>query len=126
MNKQQAHDLMPLIQAFIDDVPLECRKVGEETWHDVLSPTFNIEQYQYRIKPSPKYRPFKDENECRQVMLKQVAFGYVTKRNQYYNIAYFSYRGVTLSVGTELIDFSYEDMLEFTFLDGIPFGIKNF
>lgn len=125
MNKQQAHNLMSLIQAFTEDVPLEYRKLGEETWYDVISPTFDIEHYQYRIKPKPEYRPFKDEKECRQEMLKHTAFGYVTTRNQYYSIAYFNYRGTTLSVGRELIDFSYKDMLEFTFLDGTPFGIKE-
>lgn len=126
MNKQQAHNLMSLIQAFTKDIPLEYRKLGEETWHDAISPTFNMEHYQYRIKPKPEYRPFKDENECHQEMLKHTAFGYVTTRNQYYSIAYFNYRGATLSVGKELIDFSYEEMLEFTFLDGTPFGIKDF
>lgn len=125
MNKQQAHDLMSFIQAFTEDVPLEYRRLGEETWHNVVSPTFNTDLYQYRIKPKPEYRPFKDENECRQEMLKHTAFGYVTTRNQYYNITYFNYRGTTLSVGKELIYFSYEEMLEFTFLDGTPFGIKE-
>lgn len=115
MNKQQAHNLMSFIQAFIEDVPLEYRRLGEETWYNVVSPTFDIEHYQYRIKPKPEYRPFKDENECRQEMLKHTAFGYVTARNQYYNIAYFNYKGTTLSVEKELIDFSYEDRLEFTF-----------
>lgn len=34
----------------------------------------------YRIKPEPKYRPFKDAEECWQEMLKHEPFGYTYDR----------------------------------------------
>lgn len=126
MNREKTAECIKIMQAFVDGKQIEFKDCMGH-WSEAKNPLWDWDSgAMYRIKPKPEYRPFKDENECRQEMLKHTAFGYVTTRNQYYSIAYFNYRGATLSVGKELIDFSYEEMLEFTFLDGTPFGIKDF
>ena len=83
---------------------------------------------EYRIKPAPKYRPFKDAKECWQEMLKHQPFGWT--RDKDYDI----YDMVTRVTDSGILfsgsyfneiatyDFSYDRV---TFADGTPFGIKE-
>ena len=84
---------------------------------------------EYRIKPEPKYRPFKDAEECWNEMQKHQPFGWI--RNK------FNPNGV---IGTIIfldnrkefrifLDFGegkrpIDMMNSFIFSDGTPFGIK--
>lgn len=57
MNRQQANDLLPIIQAFIDGKEIQYRTTdieewdGFEDWEVTHNPTFNTHLYEYRIKP---------------------------------------------------------------------------
>ena len=57
MNRQQAKDLLPIIQAFIDGKEIQYRTTdieerdGFEDWEVTHNPTFNTHLYEYRIKP---------------------------------------------------------------------------
>lgn len=77
----------------------------------------------YRIKPEPKYRPFKDAKECWAEMLKHQPFGWV-KSTLFKDLALVQ-RVTTLyvEINRDIID--YKDTLEkFTFADCTPFGVK--
>ena len=72
--------------------------------------------FRYRIKPEPKYRPFKNQEECWNEMLKHQPFGW-TKL-----IGETGYSLIT-DVDNDLL---YSDAFkECTFADGTPFGIKE-
>ena len=105
---------------------------SDGTWEDIKIETLNhlYEYYKYRIKQEPKYRPFKNKEECWQEMIKHQPFGWVFSKNKeaitfvyYISINYIRVNdGYTLNGWT----FDYEEMFDkYTFADGTPFGIKE-
>lgn len=80
----------------------------------------NIE---YRIKPEPEYRPFKDAEECWLEMKKHQPFGWVKSKDaQYFSCNSF---GKYIAIGWENIPRTYEEAFNaYTFADGVPFGVK--
>ena len=75
MDRNQAKQLLPIIQAFAEGKEIECRV--EDKWHKVLEICNETNPQDYRIKPEPKYRPFKDAKECWQEMQKHQPFGWI-------------------------------------------------
>lgn len=51
MNKQNAKDYLPLVQALIDGKTLQHRVDGGETWVDLAETSFTYYPDAYRIKP---------------------------------------------------------------------------
>lgn len=79
----------------------------------------------FRIKPEPKYRPFKNAEECWQEMQKHQPFGYTY---DWFNnirdcITKVATTGVSYDSPTVVI--SFEEVFDrFVFADGVPFGVK--
>ena len=106
---------------------------GEWTDVKINELTCISENISFRIKPAPKYRPFKTKEECWSEMLKHQPFGWVIGGKDYenfYHIEYvyscnpYNYHRVKLSQND--MSFNYEHMFrDFTFIDGSPFGIKD-
>lgn len=109
MNRNQAKEILPIIQHLYNK------------WEDIeeLTSDLIINPELYRIKPEPKYRPFKDEEECWEEMQKHQPFGWVKSKDEDEGIYYSIY--VTIS-DTNLFE---NDFRKFTFADGTPFGIKE-
>ena len=124
MNRNQAKDLMTIIQAFAEGKAIEsrCIKGNKSLWYDDEDPSFD-DDFEYRIKSEPKYRPFKDAEECWQEMQKHNPFGWV-KSALFKDLALV--KRVTTSyveINRDIID--YKDALEkFTFADDNNFGVK--
>lgn len=113
----------------------------DKDWVDVDNPSWNFQDYFYKVKPTPKYRPYKDFDEFIQdwtniktqwhkvshplggVWLKSIS---ENDTDTIYMIA-----GMANVAGTPHIymhDFwiSLEDAFNtFTYIDGTPFGIKD-
>ena len=132
MNRQQAKELPPIIQAFAEGKTIERKGIldNESKWCEVLLPTFNAAISNYRIKPESKYRPFIDNKECWNEMLKHQPFGWVrtmNAENDYYIIDGVFYSEnldcPVISMAGESYD--YKEMLDiYLFADGTPFGTK--
>ena len=62
MNRKEAAELLPIIQAFAEGRDIEYRTKGfNENWKKVTQiPALSFKSFEYRIKPEPIYRPFKD------------------------------------------------------------------
>ena len=109
--------------------------ISSGEWKDVKinELTCISENISFRIKPEPKYRSFKTKEECWSEMLKHQPFGWVIGGKDYenfYHIEYvyscnpYNYHRVKLSQND--MSFNYEHMFrDFTFIDGLPFGIKD-
>ena len=124
MNRNQAKEFYPIMQAFAEGKAIEsrCIKGDKSLWYDDEDPSFD-DDLEYRIKPEPKYRPFKDAEECWQEMLKHKPFGWV--KSTLFKDLDLVQRVTTLyvEINREIID--YKDALEkFTFSDGTSFGVK--
>ena len=124
MNRKEAKELMPIIQAFAEGKAIEsrCIKVDKSLWYDDEDPSFDND-LEYRIKPEINYISFKNAEECWQEMQKHQPFGWV-KSTLFKDFALVK-RVTTLyvEINRDIID--YKDSLEkFTFADGTPFGVK--
>ena len=125
MNRKEAKELMPIIQAFAEGKAIEsrCIKGDKSLWYDDEDPSFD-DDLEYRIKPEPTYRPFKDAEECWLEMQKHQPFGWVKWNDVRYNIYEVSSISVCLINGNcENMDFAYAYQ-KLTFDDGLPFGVK--
>ena len=133
MDRNQAKEFYPILQAFAEGKVIECRtKPSAIEGTDVPNDWTEMKEIEfwnnteYRIKPEPKYRPFKNAEECWQEMLKHQPFGWVKCRGRYFSIVsvddFYAYLSDTYSSAILLSSKnSYKDN---TFADGTPFGVK--
>ena len=77
MTREEAKNLLPIIQAFAEGKTIQLFTNG--IWEGAENPSFE-ELSRYRIKPEPKYRPFKSQEECWTEMLKHQPFGWVKSK----------------------------------------------
>lgn len=140
MTREEAKEFYPFLQAFAEGKIIETRRkptadnngVTKDGWFEFndwtemkeLEYWVNVE---YRIKPEPKYRPFKDAEECWQEMLKHQPFGVVKDK---YFANYQTHRAFTCLVTNGCHFRGYEDetfescFKNLLFADGLPFGVK--
>lgn len=123
MNRNQAKELLPFIQAFAEGKAIQ--QTDGYDWYDLDDPDFMASGSSYRIKPEPKYRPFKDAEECWEEMLKHQPFGWLKyKKYPYFALITTIHSGNTVSLnGKEGWDFLHI-MNDYVFADNIPFGVK--
>ena len=125
MTRKNAKELLPIIQAFAEGKTIQYYDtlIDIADWEDCENPDFDNLTYEFRIKPEPTYRPFKDAEECWQEMQKHQPFGWV-KSTLFKDLALVK-RVTTLyvEINRDIID--YKDALEkFTFADDTNFGVK--
>lgn len=126
MDRNQAKEFYPFLRAFAEGKIIETRRkptadnngVTKDGWFEFNDWTEMKEleywvNVDYRIKPEPKYRPFKDAKECWAEMQKHQPFGWVKYADKY------------ISISSIDSNNDYEtDFDDYTFADGTPFGVK--
>lgn len=126
MDRNQAKELLPIIKAFAEGKVIQSRhiKSGSSLWYEVETPNFDNNDFEYRIKPEPEYRPFEDTEECWQEMQKHQPFGWVRAKEDK------SLSLITLMISERDIFINgiggsdmYDLMEKYTFADGAVFGI---
>ena len=133
MTREEAKELMPIIQAFAEGKIIECRTKpsslkGFDTpngWAEMKDIVF-WNNTEYRIKPEQKYRPFANAEECWQEMLKHQPFGWLKGDKCFYNIVSVSNIDVSMAnVSGDIITLDFSEVMEDnTFADGTRFGVK--
>ena len=124
MNRQQAKELLPIIKAFAEGKTIEIRTNSISKWIETTTPKFDL-LHEYRIKPEPKYRPFKNQNECWEEMQKHKPIGWIKNIMGIYNIIHVQEDTITTHNGTSNVTFSFKSAFNMKFADGTPFGIKE-
>lgn len=131
--KGEIQRLLPIFQAMADGSIIQFAANGND-WIDIdgeeeglfLDTLMDNQQY-YRIKPEPKYRPFKNAEECWKEMQKHQPFGVVKDK---YFANYQTHRAFTCLVTNGCHFRGYEDetfensFKNLLFADGTPFGVK--
>lgn len=59
MNREEAKALLPVIQAYIDGRQMQA-SYEDGPWEDIAEPSFNFHIAQYRPKPEPEWRAWKE------------------------------------------------------------------
>ena len=126
MTKEEVKELLPIMQAFAEGDEIQYRNNYNE-WIDVKTGEglcFTRPSSCYRIKPEPKYSPFKSQEECWQEMLNHQPFGWIKAPNgELFCIDKVFDEGVVYKHST----CRFEEYLDgnYTFADGTPFGIRE-
>ena len=130
MTREKAKKLMPVIQAWIEGKEIQYRNHHGE-WIDIKGNegvSFVNSSSDYRIKPEPKYRPFKNQEECWNEMLKHQPFSSLkSKDNEYFCLIGSVNKDDTITLAIEPnTDYAYHYIFEhYIFSDGTPFGVKG-
>ena len=130
MVREEVREMLPIIQAFAEGKPIEFRGINK--WEPINNLSLTDNPKYYRIKPEPKYRPFKTQEECWNEMLKHQPFGFVVSKDS------IDYSGICRvfkdEKGISRITFTsnpYSDwdmdiaFDRINFADGTPFGIRE-
>lgn len=133
MDRNQAKEFYPIMQAFAEGKVIECRTKPSAVkgtsvpndWTEMKE----IEYWnntEYRIKPEVKFRPFANVEECWTEMKKHQPFGWVSGDNLFYNIVSVSNIDVSMAnVSGDIVILNFSDVMEdYTFADGATFGVK--
>ena len=129
MTRKEAKEFFPIMQAFAKGEAIECRTKpsavkGSDIPNDWTEMT-EIEFWnntEYRIKPEPKCRPFKDEKECWAEMQKHQPFGWVKTKDKGIRLCI---SGLNQKSTFTQVRYKYDEAFdEFIFADSTPFGVK--
>ena len=121
MNRKEIKKILPVIQAFAEGKEIQVK--GGNNWRTSEDLNFDLSPEEYRIKPEPKYRPFRTQEECWQEMHKHPNFGWVT--DGYYKST-ISVKSDSIVVTISSLEYDFgKAYIHFTFADGTPFGIKE-
>lgn len=130
--KCEVQKLFPILEAIKEGKTIQFK--DSDGWRDINGDdegfylnTLVEETDKYRIKPEPKYRPFKNAEECWTEMQKHQPFGVVKDK---YFANYQTHRAFTCLVTNGCHFRGYEDetfensFKNLLFADGTPFGVK--
>ena len=126
MTREEGKELLPIIQAWIEGKEIQF-KTRSGKWVDIEENeglSFVYPSSAYRIKPEPKYRPFKNQEECWNEMHEHTNFGWLRRNSigRYVHISVISSDNLMFSSK----GYDYKAAFEcYTFTDGTPFGIKE-
>ena len=133
MTREESKAFYPILQAYAEGKVIECRtkpSAVEGTdvpndWAEMKEIAF-WENTEYRIKPEPKYRPYKDAKECWAEMLNHQPFGWIKCKEGYFNIVYVDdyYVGLADKDNSSILLASKNSYQDNIFADGTPFGVK--
>ena len=128
ITREEVKELLPIMQAFAEGKAIQDKIEGVTDWVDTDEINFEYEgqKIKHRIKPEPKYRPFKNQEECWQEMLKHQPFGWIQAKRIKMPRQIIRFTDQCIVIIEDVITF--RDALyinEYEFIDGTPFGIKE-
>ncbi len=128
MTSEELFKVLPVLEAMKEGKAIQYRIFENGPWEDVTEAhSIDINSYEYRVKPGPQYRPFKDGEECWAEMQKHQPLGWVVKKSNSTIVCHLT----SLSDCTVYLShlhgvWGYDEMFPaFTFADGTPFGMKE-
>lgn len=131
MTREKVKELLPIIQAFAEGKEIEIKTKEGVRWSTLEEDDIqylDFKKCDFRIKPEPKYRPFKNAEECFEEMQKHQPFGWVKNEQMKFNIVCIRPNGTVRTIinnGIYNSWYSFKDSFRLKFIDGTPFGIKE-
>ena len=124
MTREEAKNLLPIIQAYAEGKTIQFRVHINDEWRDVKELVLNGFTGEYRIKPELKCRPFESKEECWNEMHKHPDFGWVSAQDSkvIYHINIVGNGYIHIDGSSIIFSIAFG---EYEFTDGTPFGIKE-
>lgn len=125
MDRKQVKEILPILVAFAEGKAIEsrCVKGDKSLWYDDEDPSFD-DDFEYRIKTEPNYRPFKDAEECWTEMLRHQPFGWVKDKKDRRSVLITACENDGVFTGRNE-GWNFKDIMDlYTFANGTPFGVK--
>ena len=125
MTREETRELLPIMEAYSEGKIIQIWDESKSIWVNLDEAAFCSSPDKYRIKPEPKYRPFKSREECWQEMHNHSDFGWLTRidTGNFERIKSVCQETIEFVVTTSYL---YEDAFKYyKFPDGTPFGIKE-
>ena len=126
MTREEAKRRAELYSALAEGKTIQVL-IKDDEWKDIKIDELNHLQdyYKYRIKPEPKYRPFKNQEECWQEMLKHQPLGWLRSKRIKDVYQLITIRNHEIRIFADLPLYFSRACREYEFPDGTPFGIKE-
>lgn len=135
MDRNQAKEFYPILQAFAEGRVIECRtkpSTLSKSWQDMNDWTemkeieyWNNIEYRIKQQSETKFRPFNTEEECWQEIRKHEPFIKYKVIESSKDVYLIIQRIKTDGIETDVERLDFEMAFEWlTFADGTPFGIK--
>ena len=125
MTKKEAKELLHIIQAYAEGKDIEI--FFDNKWITGTNLDFTLSPGNYRIKPKPKYRPFKTKEECWDEMHCHSDFGWLIRIDTgvFVNIKTIFSEEIVFDNDFDNV-YTFKNAFEYyKFTDGTPFGIKE-
>ena len=113
ITRENAKELLNILKAYSEGKKIQF--FDDEKWVDREILSFDSEFHRYRIKPEPKYRPFKSMEECWNEMQKHQPFGWIIMKSTQLHCI------ISLEADADF----YHRFKNYLFADGAPYGIKE-
>ena len=122
MTREEAKKKLPIIQAYAEGKEIEM--FVRNRWETAESPGFTMEAKNYRIKPEPKYRPFKTKEECWNEMHCHSFFGLLIRIDSGAHVSIVKATSNAILLNNVGLCTFKDAVKYYKFIDGTPFGIK--
>lgn len=123
MTTEETRKAVEVMEAYANGKKIQYLN-GIDGWVDTSLPLFNWAKHIYRVKPEPKCRPFKSQEECWNEMHKHPDFGWVAAQDSkvIYHINIVGDGYIHIDGSSVVFSTAYS---EYEFLDGTPFGVME-
>lgn len=134
MTRQELKKAMPILTAFAEGNTVQRYDHNTGKWMDEVEQLNTADLFvwpsDFRIKPEPTYRPFRDSAECWEEMKKHGPFGWIKIKNDpvhtHVEVAEVRSGCLYLSGPRSGVLFNYKEAFDvLTFADNTPFGMKE-
>lgn len=128
ITREVAKELLPILKAFAEGKAIQDKIEGVTGWVDTdeINLEFEGQKILHRIKPEPKYRPFRNQVECWKAMYKQSNIGWLVNKDTKtpHHISTICIDSLRLDDGNTSLSFT-DAFSYYEFPDGTPFGVKK-
>ena len=131
MTQEEARDFLPYFKAFANDpkaIQYRLKGFVDEEWKDVKEiPNLSFDSYEYRFKPKPYIRPFKNKEEFWNEVKKHEPMLWIQEKERIdgtqFQITRVNNDGFYSPSSGEMS--FLKAAVDYEFMDGTPFGIKE-
>ena len=125
MTRKEAKEWLPIIQAWAEGRTIQYQISPESWWTDINKDLYTSNPpSNYRVKPEPNYRPFKNQEECWNEMMKHQPFGWVKEINSEMLYLINGISNMSIVIMEDISSFK-EALNIYEFKDGTPFGMRE-